>query len=400
MPAQIDPDAPAAAPAADGTATDGTTAGGGLKRHLGAELAAMAMHQVDNLPIAPHISPHLPPSPTFSRLLMACAPGARVAGEHRGGSGSSREVLECAPAALDPPDLTAPARRDSPTRRSWSFPCYPSPRLSLACHTLPCLFLLLLAVACVLAHPEVGLVEPCATQAAVEARKKADEEAAAAAEAAREAEAKAKAEEEAMAAENAARAQIEAERAAIAAEMEAEAAAKAEKVAADAADAEAAAAAAAEVKVVEDSARAVIEADRARALEEMAAEDAAAAAAQDEAAAGSAVDDAAAGGAAVGDGAAGGGESSSSADEGAGSALVLAVDDIQVGRAIASGAEADVFRGLLWGQKVAVKRLKTVNDDDGAEKAADVTCRPPNLPYPPRPTSRGATWHAGLPNLP
>ena len=42
---------------------------------------------------------------------------------------------------------------------------------------------------------------------------------------------------------------------------------------------------------------------------------------------------------------------------GPGGALAVPSADIRLGRAIAEGAFAEVFRGILWGQKVAVKRL-------------------------------------------
>ena len=52
--------------------------------------------------------------------------------------------------------------------------------------------------------------------------------------------------------------------------------------------------------------------------------------------------------------------------------MKLDIADIKLGRSIASGAEAEVFRGLLWGQKAAVKQLKLVSDD-GAEEASVLT---------------------------
>jgi serine/threonine protein kinase len=63
--------------------------------------------------------------------------------------------------------------------------------------------------------------------------------------------------------------------------------------------------------------------------------------------------------------------SSVAVEGGFGQAVKLDVADIKLGRSIASGAEAEVFRGLLWGQKAAVKQLKLVSDD-GAEKEASV----------------------------
>ena len=50
------------------------------------------------------------------------------------------------------------------------------------------------------------------------------------------------------------------------------------------------------------------------------------------------------------------------------------MSDVQLGRSIAEGAEAEVFRGLLWGQKVAVKQLKLLNDN-GDEKDAGTISR-------------------------
>ena len=49
-------------------------------------------------------------------------------------------------------------------------------------------------------------------------------------------------------------------------------------------------------------------------------------------------------------------------------ALSLDPKEITLGRSIAPGAFAEVFRGLLWGQKVAVKRLFT--DREGADAAS------------------------------
>ena len=48
-------------------------------------------------------------------------------------------------------------------------------------------------------------------------------------------------------------------------------------------------------------------------------------------------------------------------------ALRIDSSELKLGRLIASGAEAEVFRGLLWGQKAAVKVLKLVRDT-GEEK--------------------------------
>ena len=44
----------------------------------------------------------------------------------------------------------------------------------------------------------------------------------------------------------------------------------------------------------------------------------------------------------------------------------LKTSDLKLGRSIAEGAFAEVFRALLWGQRVAVKRLMT--NREGADK--------------------------------
>ena len=62
-------------------------------------------------------------------------------------------------------------------------------------------------------------------------------------------------------------------------------------------------------------------------------------------------------------------ESSSSSSSN--SAVVLSADELQLGRSIATGAFAEVFRGLLWGGKVAVKQLKAVTES-GETKAEEV----------------------------
>ena len=183
---------------------------------------------------------------------------------------------------------------------------------------------------------------------AKEAMVKAQEAAEVAAEAARVAEAKA-AEEERMAAleaaaleedrakeraEIAARKQIEEERAAIMAEGTPDAEAPAEVEAATT-EGEPAAAEAETAEAETDISDA--EAETAGAPAESAADDAAASASAAEAA----------------------------ADEGAsgvGAAVKLEPTEVQLGRSIADGAFAEVFRGLLWGQKVAVKALKTTDE--------------------------------------
>jgi serine/threonine protein kinase len=49
-------------------------------------------------------------------------------------------------------------------------------------------------------------------------------------------------------------------------------------------------------------------------------------------------------------------------------ATLLEPQDLTIGRSIAAGAFAEVFRGLLWGQKVAVKRLFL--EREGADEAS------------------------------
>ena len=48
--------------------------------------------------------------------------------------------------------------------------------------------------------------------------------------------------------------------------------------------------------------------------------------------------------------------------------LALEATELKLGKSIAEGAFAEVFRGLLWGQRVAIKQLKT--DREGADKAS------------------------------
>ena len=52
-------------------------------------------------------------------------------------------------------------------------------------------------------------------------------------------------------------------------------------------------------------------------------------------------------------------------------ALKIDVAELKLGRALAAGAEAEVCRGMLWGQRVAVKQLKPIRDD-GEEDAATI----------------------------
>lgn len=55
-----------------------------------------------------------------------------------------------------------------------------------------------------------------------------------------------------------------------------------------------------------------------------------------------------------------------------GGALRLDVSELQLGRSLASGAEAEVCRGVLWGQLVAVKQLKPVRDDGHVKAASTI----------------------------
>ena len=171
-------------------------------------------------------------------------------------------------------------------------------------------------------------------QAAQEAAEKAKADAEAAAEAAREAEAKAVEEAKVAAIEEEARAQVEAERQAAILQMKAD-------IAAEKAAAAAAAGGSAEAADPEEPAE-----NGPPAAEPPAEAEASGASDADT-------------------------DATTSRD--AGGALRLEVGEMQTGRSIASGAEAEVFRGLLWGQKVAVKQLKTVADDGTEKEVSQIT---------------------------